>query len=335
MSATLLIPAAEMQSQLKKVLLNHGFNDEAARTCAEIFTTNSVDGVYSHGINRFTRFVNGVRAGYIHPNQRAVSTHRAGSVEQWDGQSGPGPVNALQCTDRAMELAREHGMGCVALSNTNHWMRGGTYAWRAAKAGFVFIGWTNTIANMPAWGALDRRLGNNPLIMAVPFQNEAIVLDMAMSQYSYGALEVAELKKEKLSVAGGYDESGQLTNDPTAIKKTQRVLPIGYWKGAGLSLLLDVIATVLTGGLSTSQITKQGFDKNQSQVFICIDTSRLSHAARIAALVEQIIADYQESQPTNGGTIRYPGENVVKLRAQNLANGIPVLKTQWEEILAM
>lgn len=335
MSATLLIPAAEMQSQLKKVLLNNGFNDEPATTCAEIFTANSVDGVYSHGINRFTRFVDGVRAGYIHPNQQAVSTHRAGSVEQWDGQSGPGPVNALQCTDRAMELAREHGMGCVALSNTNHWMRGGTYAWRAAKAGFVFIGWTNTIANMPAWGALDRRLGNNPLIMAVPFQNEAIVLDMAMSQYSYGALEVAELKKEKLSVAGGYDESGQLTNDPPAIKKTQRVLPIGYWKGAGLSLLLDVIATVLTGGLSTSQITKQGIDKNQSQVFICIDTSRLPHAARIAALVEQIIADYQESQPTNGGTIRYPGENVVKLRAQNLANGIPVLKTQWEEILAM
>ena len=36
-------------------------------------------------------------------------------------------------------------------------VRGGTYGWQAARKGFVFLGWTNTCANMPAWGAKDPR----------------------------------------------------------------------------------------------------------------------------------------------------------------------------------
>jgi 3-dehydro-L-gulonate 2-dehydrogenase len=329
------ILASEMELQLKKVLLKNGFDEQIAQTCAIIFTTNSIDGVYSHGVNRFARFIEGVKAGYIKPDRTAIRQSSIGSIEQWDGQNGPGPINALRCTDRAMELAHEHGLGCVALHHTNHWMRGGTYGWKAAKAGFVFIGWTNTIANMPAWGATNSKLGNNPLIMAVPHGNEAIVLDMAMSQYSYGALEVAELKNEKLSVAGGYDEQGNLTNDPTAIKKSQRVLPIGYWKGAGLSLLLDILGTVLSGGLSTAQITHQGVDKNQSQVFIAIDLKKLPNFKSIHTAIDQIIHDYHESHSAAGNTIRFPGENVLKVRAENLAHGIPVAKAQWEIICAM
>ena len=161
---------------------------------------------------------------------------------------GPGIINALHVTGTVIYLADQYGIGCVALRNTNHWMRGGTYGWQAGKAGYVFIGWTNTIANMPAWGAKDAKLGNNPLVMALPYKNEAIVLDMAMSQYSYGALELSAMKNESLSVYGGFDGEGNLTKDPSAILASGSPLPIGYWKGAGLSLLLDLLATILSGG---------------------------------------------------------------------------------------
>ena len=69
---------------------------------------------------------------------------------------------------RAIALARAHGIGCVALANTNHWMRGGSYGWQAADAGVIGICWTNTLANLPPWGAADPRIGNNPLVIAVP-----------------------------------------------------------------------------------------------------------------------------------------------------------------------
>ena len=327
------IPVTEIESRLVQVLVRHGFSYAKANICKEVFIGNSLEGVYSHGVNRFIKFIGYVKDGHIQPNHDAICKHAVGSIEQWDGQSGPGPINAITSTDRAMELATKNGIGCVALANTNHWMRGGTYGWRAAKKGFVFIGWSNTIANMPAWGAVDSRLGNNPLVIAVPHKNEAIVLDMAMSQYSYGALEVAQLKNEKLSVPGGYDEFGKLSYDPAAIKKSWRALPIGYWKGAGLSLLLDILATLLSGGLSVSEISKDGIEAKLSQVFIAIDISKLHNFKSIASAIDQILEDYKKSVPEKEGkNIRYPGENILKIRAENLELGIPVYKSMWEEI---
>ncbi len=202
------IPCDQMESEFYRILIKNGFPPDKAKTCAKIFTENSLDGVYSHGVNRFSRFIEFVEKKYIRIDNEPELKSSSGAIEQWDGKLGPGPLNALICTERAMDLSKEYGIGCVALSNTNHWMRGGAYGWRAAKAGFVFIGWTNTIPNMPAWGAVDCRLGNNPLILAVPYHDEAIVLDMAMSQFSYGTMESYQLRKLQLPLPGGYDKKG-------------------------------------------------------------------------------------------------------------------------------
>ncbi len=325
------IPAAELKAEFLRILLSTGFDHDKASICADVFTSNSVDGIYSHGVNRFPKFVSMVKNGSVDPTTEATSKTKIGNVEQWDGQQGPGIINALKCTDRAVELAKSSGIGCVALANTNHWMRGGTYGWRAAQSGCIFIGWSNTIANMPPWGAVNHKLGNNPLVIAVPHNGDAIVLDMAMSQFSYGALEMYELKDEKLSVYGGYDTRGELTDDPTEIKNSQRSLPIGYWKGSGLSLLLDILATVLSGGLSVAQITSQDSEKNLSQVFICIDSEKLALQS-----IKNILDDFKSSIPvTPGKNVRYPGENVLETRATNLSQGVPVSRTIWEEIKAL
>ena len=232
-----------------------------------------------------------------------------------------------------MQLAQQHGIGCVALANTNHWMRGGTYGWQAAKAGFVFIGWTNTTSLMPTWGAVDNKLGNNPLVMALPYEQEAIVLDMAMSQYSFGALELASMKQEQLPVYGGFDTDGQLTTDPGAIRTSRRPLPIGYWKGAGLSLLLDILAAVLSGGLSVHEITQQQSEMAVSQVFIAIDTTKLGNHSSINQVIKNIITDYHRSIPeSKDKKITYPGERVLQTRQRNLQQGIPVLSEVWEQV---
>src|SRR5699024_909077 len=90
-----------------------------------------------------------------------------GSFERWDGNGGPGISNAHHCMERAIELAGTHTMGCVALRNTNHWMRGGTYGWQAAERGKIALCFTNTIPNMPPWGGSENRIGNNPFVVAV------------------------------------------------------------------------------------------------------------------------------------------------------------------------
>ena len=334
-TSTILVPASEMQQLFNNILLKHGFTPDRALQCAEIFTTNSVDGVYTHGVNRFPRFVEYIQKGFIDIHAVPSLKHQWGGVQQWDGNMGPGVLNAVHATNSAMQLAQQHGIGCAALANTNHWMRGGTYGWQAAKAGFVFIGWTNTTSLMPTWGAKDSKLGNNPLVMALPYNNEAIVLDMAMSQYSFGALELATMKNEQLPVYGGYDTNGQLTTDPAAIRASRRPLPIGYWKGAGLALLLDILAAVLSGGLSVHEISQKETEISLSQVFIAIDINKLSNRPAIAQVVENIISDYHGSIPDDQKAITFPGERVLQTRKRNVENGIPVVKQVWDDILKL
>jgi 3-dehydro-L-gulonate 2-dehydrogenase len=330
---TIVIPADEMKSTFHAILARLGFNTVKAFQCAEIFTANSVDGVYTHGVNRFPVFVQYVKEGLVKPDAAPLMQSAFNGIEQWNGKLGPGVLNAVHATDRAVQLSQQYGIGCVALSNTNHWMRGGYYGWQAAGKGVVFIGWSNTIANMPAWGAVDSRLGNNPLVIALPYKGEAIVLDMAMSQASFGAMELAAAKNEKLKVVSGYDKEGNLTDDPSAIIESRRPLPVGYWKGAGLSLLLDILAAILSAGSATHQITAAGKEKGLSQVFICIDTAKLGNHSIIAKTVTDIIEDYQSSVTgKDGGRIVFPGERVLQTRKKNLVNGIPVLKTVWDEI---
>lgn len=332
---TIRISVKDMSDIFTGILLKNGFTQTKAEQCAAIFTNNSVDGVYTHGVYRFPRFIEYIRKGVVRPDAEPSLVHRAGALEQWDGNLGAGPLNATHATDKAMTIAQQHGIGCVALANTNHWMRGGSYGWQAAKAGFVFIGWTNTTAIMPAWGALNGKLGNNPLVMGVPYKNEAIVLDMAMSQYSYGAMELAVLKNEKLAVYGGYNSGGELTADPAEILQSRRPIPVGYWKGAGLALLLDILAAVLSGGLPVHEIARKETESALSQVFIAIDITKLGNSSSIATLVDNIITDYKQSTPDAKKRISFPGERVLQTRQENLEKGVPVLQKSWTDILAL
>jgi 3-dehydro-L-gulonate 2-dehydrogenase len=332
----ILIPKDQMKSEFFRILKNLGFKDDKAEKCAEIFTLNSLEGVYSHGVNRFPRFVKNTKDGYVIPDAIPTLVHRTGSLEQWNGNLGPGPLNASFATDRSIELAQENGIGLVAMANTNHWMRAGTYGWQAARKGFVFICWTNTCQNMPAWGAKDPRLGNNPFVIAVPYQNDAIVLDFAMSQFSYGKMETFSNEGKKLPYPGGFNKHGELTTDPGEILETWRPVPVGYWKGAGLSLMLDIMATILSGGISTHQVISCTSEYGVSQVFIAVNIISLPNFPAIDNSIHQIIENLQNSIPENENTrIRYPGESVLKIRNENLENGIPVDRKIWESILAL
>lgn len=330
---TIRIPFPEMKAEFERILRNLNFTHQKAEKCARIFAANSLEGIYSHGVYRFPRFVDYIKRGFVKPAAVPELIHSAGALEQWTGNLGPGPLNAEMCTNRSMEIAKTHGLGCVAIANTNHWMRGGAYGWQAAKKGFVLISWTNTEKNMPAWGARDSRLGNNPLVFAVPYKNEAIVLDFAMTQFSYGKIEATKIAGKQLPFVGGFNRNNELTTQPAEILETMRGLPIGYWKGAGLSLLLDILATILSAGLSTHQLSKLEAEYGVSQVFIAFDIKKLNNFPAIENTISEILTDLKQSVPADANSeIKYPGERVLLTRRENLQKGIPVNKNSWEKI---
>ena len=319
------IPYEQLAATLAGVLSRRGFAPERALLCARLFAETTRDGVYSHGVNRFPRFVRMIDTGSIDVHAKATLVSKAGALERWDGHRGPGNLNAHACMARAIEIAAADGLGCVALANTNHWMRGGSYGWQAAEAGAIGICWTNTMPNLPPWGGTQPKLGNNPLVIAVPREGGHVVLDMAMSQFSYGALAAHRARGEQLAVDGGFDREGNLTRDPAAIEISQRPLPIGYWKGSGLSLVLDMIAAMLSGGSATHQIAADPErETGVSQVFLAFRGETFGDGRGMAdSIIESL----------DGA--RYPGKQVLRIRAENLAQGVPVDPAVWREVQAL
>ncbi len=326
----------EMKEKLQSILVKNGFDEKRAEESAKNFADSSLDGVYSHGYQRFPRVIGYIKKGYIDVDAVPEKITGFGAVERWDGHLGMGNLNAKMAMDRSIELAKEHGIGMVAMSNTNHWMRGGAYGWQAAEAGCIGICWTNTCPNMPAWGAVDGRIGNNPFVLAVPDQNgNHVVVDTAMAQYSYGKLSVCRQNGEQLPYPGGYDEEGNLTCDPAAIEKTRRVVPIGYWKGSGLSIVLDLIGGMLTLGRTVTKVGKEcESEYGLTQVFIVIRPEVLNQDPdKAQEILEETLKDIQDSIPVKEGrTVRYPGQGTLIRRRENLKNGIPVNEEIWKKI---
>ena len=330
------VPYGELRDVLQRILLKQGFEEPRALLCAELFTQSSCDGVYTHGVNRFPRFLRTIRNCTVVVNGLAQCASKNGALEQWNGNSGPGNLNAFACMERAVELSRDHGLGCVALANTTHWMRGGSYGWQAADAGAIGVCWTNTLPNLPPWGASRPLLGNNPFVIAIPREGGHVVLDMAMSQFSFGALEAYRERGQMLPVPGGFDLEGVLTSDPAAIEASQRPLPIGYWKGSGLAMMLDLMAAIMSGGCVSAEVTPDPEREGRvSQVFIAMDVQAIGGVAASTRIANRVIASIRQSGTgENRAEVRYPGERVLNTRRENMLNGIPVKEELWLQLNA-
>lgn len=334
MSHMLRVPYTDLYEALRRAMLRLGLREDRAALSARLIAETTRDGVYTHGLNRFPRFEAMVLNGSIDIHAEPTLTASFGTIERWNGNRGIGNLNAYAATQRAIALAKQNGIAGVALGNTNHWMRGGTYGWLAAEAGLFAICWSNTLANLPAWGATTPTLGNNPLVIAIPRAGDHVVLDMAMSQFSYGTLASYSKRNQPLPVDGGFDTAGNLTRDAAAIEASQRALPIGYWKGSGLALVLDMMATMLSGGLATHQFPSDPLrETGQSQLFLTIDPTNIASATELAQIADAIIDDLHHATPADPTKpIRYPGEQTLQLREENLRLGIPVDPEIWQKI---
>ena len=330
------IPYDEMKKELSRVLRKHGVEAERAERSAAMFADASRDGIYSHGLNRFPALIHAIERGDVDIHAEAVFAEKVGVMERWDGQLGIGNLNAAKSMERAITLAKEQGIGVVGLRHNNHWMRPGNFGLMAAEAGCIGILWTNTLPLMPPWGGQDARLGNNPIVIAVPNGDDPVLLDIAMSMFAYGKLETYARQGRELPIDGGFDKSQRLTRDAAVILETGQALPFGFWKGSGLALMLDLVAAAISGGLTTRDVGEFDSERGVSQVFIAIDVQSLPNHDSYLEQVKATLADLQTSTPREEGKPpTYPGQHMIRVRRENMAHGIPVEEEIWSMIQAM
>jgi 3-dehydro-L-gulonate 2-dehydrogenase len=160
---------------------------------------------------------------------------------------------------------------------------------------------------------------------------------MAMSQFSYGALASYAKRGEPLPLPGGFDEQGRPTQDAAAIEASQRPFPIGYWKGSGLSLVLDMMAAMLSGGLATYQLPLEPtLEAGQSQIFLAIDPSNVASTDELNHIADDILQHLHDAKPEDPSRpVRYPGEQTLHVREENMRLGIPVDPELWQRLSSL
>ena len=311
---------------------------EKAHHFAEIFAGNSADGVHSHGMNRFPRYIGDMESGLCDASvTEAERVSGFGALEVWDAHFGVGPLIAEQASERAIALAKEHGIGCVALRNNSHWLRAGRYGLMMADAGMMGICMTNTAMNLVAYGAKVPSTGNNPITFAIPRKAGSLVMDMAVSQYAFGKLEIMAQQGKMLDTECGYDVNGNLTNDPAKINESGMMMPMALWKGSALSIMIDMTVSMLSLGRTSREIgdPSKG-EKGMSQIFICMNPAAVVDMGAADERLEETIAFFESLEPREGSSgVHAPGVNLAATRKKHMEGGIPVTEATWEKIVAL
>ncbi|SET02489.1 3-dehydro-L-gulonate 2-dehydrogenase [Thorsellia anophelis] len=331
-----IIKINDLKQAYLNALLKRNMEESAANRLADAFVEMANEGIYSHGINRFPVFISQVDKGDIQLNAKPECVNSFGALEQWDCHFGPGVLNGLLCAQRAMDIAKQFGIGMVGMKNSNHWMRGGTYVLKMARQGFAGIASTNSMAVMPAWGGKDHRIGSNPLVMAIA-GDPPVLVDCSMSQFSYGQLQNHVLNNKTLPVVGGYDSEGNLTQDPHELWKTKRLLPMGFWKGSSMSIVLDMMLTAISGGNSVPALTEDRKGEfGVSQFLIAIDLSKTMEATQFSSEMARIREYVLASELAETGQLSIAGSNIdnyIKLHQEQ--GGIHIHDEIWQQIISL
>src|SRR5580704_12411578 len=308
------IPAAQLAAFVARAFAAAGLPAAAAETLAQLMVEADLRGSDTHGVIRLPLYVRRIRAGGVNakPNIRVISDRLSAALI--DGDNGMGHLVMRRAAELAIEKAKATGIGWVGARMSNHAGPAALYVTMPLKhdmIGLYFAVGSNN--HLPAWGSSESLLGTNPMAVAVPAQDEPpIVLDMAPTVAAYGKVRLKAQRGEQMPVGWMIDGEGKPLTDPKRADEGH-LLPIGDYKGSGLSMIIGLLAGALNRaalGRDVIDFVKQA-DKatNTGQAIAAISIDAFMPAAEFKRSVDQVIRDIRNSQKLPGvARIWLPGE---------------------------
>jgi uncharacterized oxidoreductase len=335
-------PHDRLRDLATRVLTAAGAAGEDARVVADHLVDANLAGHDSHGVGMLPQYVRAVRAGVLDPGAHAAVEDRGGAVLAADGRRGFGQVVAREATAAGIARARETGVALVALRNAFHVGRVGAYGEQAAAAGLASVHFVNVVGHGPIvapFGGTDARLSTNPVCVAVPAAGGAppFVLDFATSALALGKVRVALNRGEQVPPGVLLDAGGRPTSDPATmfVPPLGAILAFGQHKGYGLALACELLAGALGGGGTLPSVPPEPGRITNNMLSFLVDPARLPGADRLAAEIPAVLDWVKGSPPADpGAPVLVAGEPERRARARRLADGIPVERATWDEIVA-
>lgn len=262
MDQEIFVNADKLRQFVQEVFIKHDVPKEDAWTVADNLVAADLRGIPSHGVARLERYVKGIKDSLFNPVTKMTTEVETNSTATLNANDGMGQAAGKAGMELAIEKAKKNGAGFVTVCHSNHYGIAAYYAMMALEHNMIGISMTNSAPLVvPTYGK-EITTGTNPISIAAPALNEyPFVLDMATSTVPRGKLEVYNRQEKPLPAGWATDEHGVGTADASLVLKNliERngggLLPLGGegellggHKGYGLSLVVDILSGVLSGG---------------------------------------------------------------------------------------
>ena len=316
-----------------------GLPDDDARLCADTLVQADLWGHQSHGVMRLSWYLARLQSGVCSPVARPELVVDAGAIAVIDGHDAMGQVLAAKAADEAIARARKHGIGAVALRNSNHFGTAMYFTLMAARRNCVGFLSTNASPAMAPWGGRKKAVGNNPWSWACPGGSHApMVLDIANTGVARGKIYLARQRGERIPDGWAMDADGASTTDAEkAISGI--ILPMAQHKGYAIAVMMDMLSGVLTGSGFGTQVHGPYQAEQRSHaghLMIALDIAAFQPVETFNARVDQQIGELKAVPLAQGATeIFYPGEIEARNDARHRRDGLTLPEDTLTDLRAV
>jgi len=331
-----VVTASGLREWTVGVLSAAGVATEHAVLVAGSLVEASLRGVDSHGIHLLASYLEQIAAADVDIAATGEIVTESGACMLYNGRNGLGQVVADICSDHAIRLAREFGLGMVTARESNHFGAAGFWAVKMAAAGQIGMVFCNASPIVAPWQGREGRFGTNPICMAVPVgKRDPWMLDMATTTVAANKIFKAHTNHEPSIPAGwAMDKDGVPTTD-TEAAYAGLLMPLGGYKGSGLAMMVEILCGVISGGAMSTELGGlriRGRRFRASQTFLAIDVARMQ--PDFADRVDWLIDAVKNTAPAVGfDEVLVANEPELRMKRRRLQKGIPIPDGTWEALL--
>lgn len=320
---------SELKKFSKEIFKKLGLKDEYAEIISKVLITTDLRGISSHGVARIPIYAKRINMGLINPTPQIKTLRENSTSALLDADNGMGQIASYQAMELCIKKAKEHGMGSIGVTNSNHFGINAFYSMMASKENLIGMVFTNASPLMIPFGGREKLLGSNPLSIAIPAGNEPdVVIDMATSVTARGKIEIAARKGEKIPEGWAIDSEGNATVDPQKALSGS-LLPFGGPKGYGLAIFVDIVSGIMTGSCFGSNCGSLFGDMDRPQkighFFMAINIENFMEIKEFKDRMDCMIQNIKNSKKAVGfDRIYMPGEIEYDKNMELLERGITV-----------
>jgi LDH2 family malate/lactate/ureidoglycolate dehydrogenase len=333
--ALLTIRAEALKQYAASICWALGIDAEKSALVADSLVAANLRGVDSHGVQLLIWYAEQIERRNIAIDRVGRVVSESGPAMLYDAENALGQVVSRICCDHASRLADQFGIAFVTVRNSNHFGAAAYWAQAIADRGHIAIVLCNASPLVAPWQGRERRIGTNPICMAVPGVRR-FLLDMATTTVALNRIYKMALSGETTIPEGwAQDAEGRPTRDVQEALKGFP-MPLGGYKGYGLAMMVEILCAVLSGGAIASEVGGIRIHTRQMRVghaFLAINPERFLPREEFDQRMARLIADVKSAAPAEGfHEVLVAGDPEWREEQRRLRDGIPVTRGIWEQI---